>query len=421
MPVEVIMPKVDMDMASGKIMVWHVAEGQKVEKGAPLFDIETDKAAMEVEALGSGILHHPAEAGSDVAIGQPIGWLYAEDEDVGSAPDSIDQVTTVEEIPTVEQAEPETKATDSFAPVIDKIRATPLARRIAKQRGLDLSSIVGTGPRGRIGRSDVEAFESVEQTQESFFTHQITPPAPAQASDGVMAAYAGRDFVETPLDGMRRTVAARLTEAKQNVPHFYLRRSIEIDGLLDLRASMNEQLADRDIKLTINDFIIKACAVSLQQVPQANVVWAGDRVLQFQRSDITVAVSVDGGLFTPVICDADTKSLASLSGEMKALAVKARDKKLKPDEYTGGSLSISNLGMFGVEDFDAIINPPQAAILAVGAATQRKLLSKSGEERLATVMRVSLSVDHRTVDGALGAQFLAAIVENLENPFAMLA
>ncbi|MCB1410924.1 MAG: 2-oxo acid dehydrogenase subunit E2, partial [Rhodobacteraceae bacterium] len=223
------------------------------------------------------------------------------------------------------------------------------------------------------------------------------------------------------LDGMRKTVAARLTEAKQTIPHFYLRRSVQLDSLMAFRAQLNGQLESRGVKLSVNDFIIKACAMALQKVPDANAVWAGDRILRLKPSDVAVAVAIDGGLFTPVLKDAHQKSLSALSAEMKDLATRARNRKLAPHEYVGGSFAISNLGMYGIENFDAVINPPHGSILAVGAGLKQPVVKPDGEIGVATVMSMTLSVDHRVIDGALGADFLAAIIENLENPMAMLA
>ena len=220
---------------------------------------------------------------------------------------------------------------------------------------------------------------------------------------------------------MRKTVAARLTEAKQTIPHFYLRRSVQLDALMAFREQLNGQLASRNVKLSVNDFIIKACAMALQKVPAANSVWAGDRMLRLKPSDVAVAVAIDGGLFTPVIKDAHLKSLSALSAEMKDLAARARNRKLAPHEYIGGSFAISNLGMMGIENFDAVINPPHGSILAVGAGIKQPVVGKDGALTVATVMSMTLSVDHRVIDGALGAEFLSAIIENLENPLAMLA
>jgi pyruvate dehydrogenase E2 component (dihydrolipoamide acetyltransferase) len=245
--------------------------------------------------------------------------------------------------------------------------------------------------------------------------------ASGPSTEQVIKMYDGRPFEEVKLDGMRKTIAARLTEAKQSVPHFYLRRDIVLDDLMKFRAQLNKQLEGRGVKLSVNDFIIKACALALQQVPEANAVWAGDRTLKFTKSDVAVAVAIEGGLFTPVLKDAEMKSLSALSSEMKDLATRARDRKLAPHEYQGGSFAISNLGMFGIDNFDAIINPPHSAILAVGAGAKKPIVGKDGELAVGTVMSVTLSVDHRVIDGALGANLLNAIKDNLENPMTMLA
>lgn len=237
----------------------------------------------------------------------------------------------------------------------------------------------------------------------------------------VAKMYEGREYEEIKLDGMRKTIAARLSEAKQTIPHFYLRRDIQLDALMKFRGELNKQLEGKGVKLSVNDFIIKAVANALQEVPTANAVWAGDRVLQMKASDVAVAVAVEGGLFTPVLKDADMKSLSALSKEMKDLAARARDRKLAPQEYQGGSFAISNLGMFGIDNFDAIVNPPHAGILAVGTGVKKPVVGADGEIKVATVMSVTMSVDHRVIDGALGAELLKAIVENLENPVAMLA
>jgi pyruvate dehydrogenase E2 component (dihydrolipoamide acetyltransferase) len=233
--------------------------------------------------------------------------------------------------------------------------------------------------------------------------------------------FADRAYDVVQLDGMRKTIAARLSEAKQTIPHFYLRRSVNLDPLLVFRETLNKQLEGRGVKLSVNDFIIKACAVALQQVPDANAVWAGDRILRLKPSDVAVAVAVEGGLFTPVLRDAQQKSLSALSAEMKDLAARARTRKLAPHEYQGGSFAISNLGMFGIENFDAVINPPHGSILAVGAGIKTPVVGPDGEVTVATMMSMTLSVDHRVIDGALGAEFLRAIIENLQNPMAMLA
>jgi pyruvate dehydrogenase E2 component (dihydrolipoamide acetyltransferase) len=306
-----------------------------------------------------------------------------------------------------------------------RIFASPLARRIAAQKGLDLAQITGSGPHGRIVKADVEGA-----------TATATPPAPAAAAaapatapaaasgpsaDMVARMYEGREYEEIQLDGMRKTIAARLGEAKQTIPHFYLRRDIKLDALLKFRSQLNKQLEGLGVKLSVNDFIIKAVANALQQVPECNAVWAGDRVLQLKPSDVAVAVAIEGGLFTPVLQDADMKSLSALSTEMKDLAARARERKLAPHEYQGGTFAISNLGMFGIDNFDAIVNPPHAGILAVGTGVKKPVVGDDGELTVATVMSVTMSVDHRVIDGALGAELLKAIVDNLENPMVMLA
>lgn len=301
--------------------------------------------------------------------------------------------------------------------------ATPLARRIAADKGIDLKTMQGSGPHGRIVKADVENAQPSTATtaQTPAPAAAAAPLAAGPATDAVLKTYADRPHQEIKLDGMRKIIASRLTEAKQTVPHFYLRRDIQLDALLKFRSQLNKQLEPRGVKLSVNDFIIKACALALQQVPEANAVWAGDRTLQFEKSDVAVAVAIEGGLFTPVLEDADTKSLSALSAQMKDLAARARDRKLAPHEYAGGSFAISNLGMFGIDNFDAIINPPHAAILAVGAGTKKPVVGSDGELAVATVMSTTLSVDHRVIDGALGANLLNAIKDNLENPMVMLA
>jgi pyruvate dehydrogenase E2 component (dihydrolipoamide acetyltransferase) len=309
-----------------------------------------------------------------------------------------------------------------------RVFASPLARRIAKEKGLDLTQVAGSGPHGRIVRADVEGASPVAAVASA-----AAPAAGAAAAaaakaamptgmgaETVMKMYADRAFVEVALDGMRRTVAARLTEAKQTIPHFYLRREVRLDALMAFREQLNKGLESRGVKLSVNDFIIKASAIALQSVPGCNAVWAGDRMLRLKPSDVAVAVAVEGGLFTPVLRDAETKTLSALSVEMKDLAARAKSKKLAPHEYQGGSFAISNLGMMGIENFDAVINPPHGSILAVGAGIKKPVVLADGSIGVATVMSMTLSVDHRVIDGALGAEFLKVIVECLENPITML-
>jgi len=275
-------------------------------------------------------------------------------------------------------------------------------------------------------KADVESAKTAPQEAASAAKEGAAAAPAAPAPVGPSAAtvakmYEDRPHEEVTLDGMRKTIAARLSEAKQTIPHFYLRRDIRLDALLKFRSELNGKLESRGVKLSVNDFIIKACALALQQVPAANAVWAGDRLLRLKPSDVAVAVAIEGGLFTPVLRDAEAKSLSALSAEMKDLATRARERKLAPQEYQGGTFAVSNLGMYGIDNFDAVINPPHGAILAVGAGVKKPVVGEDGELTVATVMSVTLSVDHRVIDGALGAELLQAIVENLENPIAMLA
>jgi pyruvate dehydrogenase E2 component (dihydrolipoamide acetyltransferase) len=375
-----------------------------------------------------------------VKVNTPIAVLLEEGEsadDIGSAKPEAARADAGAEAapePKAERAseKPAPAKTDSPAPpapVADgrRIFASPLARRIAADKGLDLQDVKGSGPHGRIVKADVEAASTAPKAERPA-AEKAAEAAPAKAAmpagasaEQVARMFEGREFEEVKLDGMRRTVAARLTEAKQTIPHFYLRRSVRLDALMAFRSQLNAQLESRDVKLSVNDFIIKACAQALQKVPDANAVWAADRILRLTPSDVAVAVAVDGGLFTPVIRDAHLKSLSALSAEMKDLAARARNRKLAPHEYVGGSFAISNLGMYGIENFDAVINPPHGSILAVGAGIRQPVVGADGELTTATVMSMTLSVDHRVIDGALGAEFLSAIIDNLENPLAMLA
>jgi pyruvate dehydrogenase E2 component (dihydrolipoamide acetyltransferase) len=314
---------------------------------------------------------------------------------------------------------------DGKAPDGTRIFASPLARRIAADKGLDLTQVTGSGPHGRIVKSDVQGLTQTDAPQAATTapagTDKPAALATGPSADVITKMYQGRDYAEVPLDGMRKTIATRLTEAKQSIPHFYLRRDIQLDALLAFRSQLNKQLEPRGVKLSVNDFIIKACALALQTVPDANAVWAGDRMLKLKPSDVAVAVAIEGGLFTPVLKDAEMKSLSALSAEMKDLATRARDRKLAPHEYQGGSFAISNLGMMGIDNFDAVINPPHGAILAVGAGVKKPVVNTNGDVGVATVMSVTLSVDHRVIDGALGAELLAAIKDTLEAPMTMLA
>jgi pyruvate dehydrogenase E2 component (dihydrolipoamide acetyltransferase) len=428
MPTEILMPALSPTMEEGTLAKWLVKEGDTVSSGDLLAEIETDKATMEFEAVDEGVIGKilVAEGTEGVKVNTAIAVLLEDGEssdDIGTAPAPAAAPANTADKALVADVPTATAAPAPAAPTgADSTRlfATPLARRIAAQKGLDLSAIKGSGPHGRIIKADVEKTQSTAAPKaEAAPVATAAPTGPS--SDAVIKMYEGRDYEVVKLDGMRRTIAARLTEAKQTVPHFYLRRDIQLDALMEFRATLNAQLADRGVKLSVNDFIIKACALALQQVPDANAVWAGDKVLKLTPSDVAVAVAIEGGLFTPVLQDAHLKSLSALSAEMKDLAGRARDRKLAPHEYQGGSFAISNLGMFGIDNFDAVINPPHGAILAVGAGVKKPVVGKDGALAVATVMSVTLSVDHRVIDGALGAQLLNSIKDNLENPIAMLA
>lgn len=436
MPTEILMPALSPTMEEGTLAKWLVKEGDTVSSGDILAEIETDKATMEFEAVDEGVIGKimVAEGSEGVKVNTPIAVLLEDGESASdiaaSAPAKDNAPEAAPAADAGAKAAPEggSAAAAPPAPVSDggRVFASPLARRIAAEKGLDLGQITGSGPHGRIVKADVMDAKPgagpAPQTE--------APAAPAKAAaampsgpsaEQVARMYEDRDYEEVTLDGMRKTVASRLTEAKQTIPHFYLRREVQLDALMKFRADLNTQLEPRGVKLSVNDFIIKASAMALQAVPDCNAVWAGDRILRLKPSDVAVAVAIEGGLFTPVLKDAHLKSLSALSAEMKDLAGRARNKKLAPHEYVGGSMAISNLGMFGIENFDAVINPPHGSILAVGAGLKKPVVGKDGELKVATVMSMTLSVDHRVIDGALGAEFLREVVAYLENPVTMLA
>jgi pyruvate dehydrogenase E2 component (dihydrolipoamide acetyltransferase) len=447
MPTEILMPALSPTMEEGTLAKWLVKEGDTVASGDVMCEIETDKATMEFEAVDEGTIGKIliAEGTEGVKVNTAIAVLLEEGEsadDISASsepkPEASSKAAPAEAsdktAPEKGYGRGETEATANKSPAPaagnkadgSRIFASPLARRLAAQKGLELGEIKGSGPHGRIVKADVEGLSKSDAPK----AQQAAPaekPAGAAAmpsgpsSDAIAQMYADREYEEVTLNGMRKTIAARLTEAKQTVPHFYLRRDIQLDALMAFRAQLNKQLEPRGVKLSINDFIIKACALALQQVPDANAVWAGDKVFKLKPSDVAVAVAIEGGLFTPVLKDAEMKSLSALSAEMKDLATRARDRKLAPHEYQGGSFAISNLGMFGIDNFDAVINPPHGAILAVGAGVKKPVVGADGELTIATVMSVTLSVDHRVIDGALGANLLNAIKDNLEAPMTMLA
>ena len=427
MSVNILMPALSPTMEEGTLAKWLVKEGDRIQSGDLIAEIETDKATMEFEAVDEGIIGKllVTEGSEGVKVNSPIAIILDDGEDleVQETKDITLQVESKEQ--TVISAAPlETKNPLTGVAQTSSLRifATPLARRLAKENGVDLGSINGSGPHGRIVKNDIlniNAFSPIAN-QETLADPVLRTNTVQASGSSVKNLYADREFKEIPLNSMRKTVATRLTEAKQNIPHFYLRKEIKIDELLQVRSRLNAHLAERNNKLSINDFIIKSCALALQSVPMANAVWAEDKILQLKPSDIAVAVSVEDGLFTPIIRDADEKSLSNLSKEMKELAEKARSKKLMPSEYQGGSFSISNLGMFGVDDFDAVINPPHGAILAVGRGLKKPIVNDDDTISVANVMSLTLSVDHRVIDGALGADLLQSIAKYLEDPVLML-
>jgi pyruvate dehydrogenase E2 component (dihydrolipoamide acetyltransferase) len=425
MAVEVIFPKVDMDMDQGSISKWHVKDGDTVQKGQAVFEIETDKSAMEIEAPGDGVIKlADVKEGVSIAIGTVVAMIYAAGEEAKDFASLSPQTV----IPAKAGTQ---RPTDTIAIELDyclrghdgpagytKIRATPLARRLAKQTGVALSSLAGSGPRGRIVAADVKVPKPAKAVGIA------VPLASGMETAAVRALYQDGTYDVKPLDGMRRTIGQRLVQSKQTVPHFYLSATCTIDTLMATRERLNgaaPKSADKTplYKLSINDFIIKAFAVALQKVSAANVTFTDEGILHHRSSDVGVAVSVEGGLFTPIIRSAETKSLSAISGEMKELAAKARARKLQSHEYQGGTAAISNLGMFGVEQFTAIISPPHATILAVGAAVER-FIPVNKQPVLATQMSVTLSCDHRAVDGAVGAELLAAFKALIEEPALML-
>ena len=426
MAIEVLMPALSPTMEDGTLAKWFVKEGDRVEAGDLLAEIETDKATMEFEAVEEGIIEKllVSEGTEGVKVNSAIATLSGED---NSTSKNIEEPAASNTIKTETSAINAKKIeNNSDSKSRDRVFISPLARRIAEKKGIDINLISGTGPHGRIIKKDLVNLKSaplgnVLQDPDVVTAKSISPNISDSFSyDALLEIYADRNFTEIALDGMRKTIASRLSEAKQTIPHFYLRRSVKMENLLDFRQKINKKLSNKNIKVSINDIIIKACSEALQSNPDANAIWAGNKLIKFESSDIAVAVSVEGGLFTPVIKDTDQKTISNISEEMKDLAARARAKKLMPTEFQGGSFAISNLGMFGIESFDAIINPPHAAILAVGTGKKKPVVSDDGSLGAATEMELSLSVDHRVIDGVLGAQLLHTIIDNLENPIGLL-
>lgn len=434
MATEVILPKVDMDMATGKISKWFFSEGDTVKKGDVLFEIETDKAAMEIDAPAGGILRNVSGSeGVDIPVGAAVAWIYNEGEAVAAASPFVAPKTAAEAVEPVAAAAANgaaaPAAAEANAASNGDVRATPLARRLARDRGIDLSSLIGSGPRGRVVSADVAAFTAPAaaaspKAAEAPVTAPASTPVLAPSSEAVLRQFPEGSYEVQPHTGMRRTIARRLMEAKSTVPHFYVTVDCRLDALLKLRGELNAAapLANGApaYKLSVNDIVIKAYALALARVPDANVSWTEEQLVRHRFVDVGVAVSVPGGLITPIVRHAEQKSLSAISNEMKDLAARAKACKLKPEEYQGGTGAISNLGMFGVRDFAAIINPPHSTILAVGACERRPVVKEDGDLGVATLMSVTLSTDHRAVDGALGAELIGQFKALIENPMALL-
>ena len=440
MPIAVTMPALSPTMEEGTLARWLKQEGDSVNPGDVIAEIETDKATMEVEAVDEGVLGRIVvpEGTEGVKVNATIAWLLEEGEDASAlpAPDDEGAAAKPEAAPAQPEPEPESPPPAPAAPAPEpapaapaaetpagkgegegeRIAASPLARRMAKQAGLDLAGIVGSGPHGRIVKADIEKALAAGAPAAESAPAPEKAPAPTPAARPIIAALEAR---EVPHSNVRKVIARRLTEADRDIPQIYLSVDMEIDRLLAARKEINEAL-DGTAKVSVNDMVIKAAALALRQVPGVNAQWTETATLLLGTVDISVAVAYEGGLITPIVFDADRKGLAQIANEMKELAGRAREGKLKPEEYQGGGFSVSNLGMYGVSHFTSIVNPPQAAILAVGAGTQ-KVVVRDGEMAVATVMTCTLTCDHRALDGAMGAQWLQVFKGYIERPASMLA
>jgi pyruvate dehydrogenase E2 component (dihydrolipoamide acetyltransferase) len=435
MPIELKMPALSPTMEEGTLAKWLVKEGDEVKSGDILAEIETDKATMEFEAVDEGTIAKilVAEGTDGVKVGAPIAILAGEGEDANAAaapkadapppappkapaapkPDATPKAAKpAAEAPAPQPAPAAPESPPPARAEGERIKASPLARRLAEAHGIDLSTMKGSGPGGRIVRADIDSMAGRAPSTAPTAAKPATAPAAPVSSETPHEA--------VKLSNIRKTVARRLTESKQTIPHYYLTVDIQLDALLKLRSELNKGLESRSVKLSVNDLLIKALAVALIEVPSANVSFAGDQMLKYSRADISVAVAIPDGLITPIIFGADTKSLSTISKEMTDLAARARDGKLQPPEYLGGTASISNLGMFGIKQFDAVINPPQGMIMAVGAGEKRPYVVNDSLQ-IATVMSASGSFDHRAIDGAEGARLMQAFKRLVENPLGMLA
>ncbi|MGR9503985.1 pyruvate dehydrogenase complex dihydrolipoamide acetyltransferase [Rhizobium leguminosarum] len=452
MPINITMPALSPTMEEGNLSKWLVKEGDKVKSGDVIAEIETDKATMEVEAVDEGtVAKLVVAAGTEgVKVNALIAVLAADGEDVSAAASGAGSAAPAPKAdgaaaPKAEAAPAPAQSTPAAAPVTaaapasvssdgSRTFSSPLARRLAKEAGIDLSAVAGSGPHGRVVKSDIEAAVAgggakAAAAPVSAAAPQAAAPAPAAAApkgaseEAVLKLFEPGSYELVPHDGMRKTIARRLVESKQTIPHFYVSVDCELDALLALRAQLNDAAPRQDsapaYKLSVNDMVIKAMALALRDVPDANVSWTDSNMVKHKHADVGVAVSIPGGLITPIIRKAEEKTLSTISNEMRDLGKRAKDRKLKPEEYQGGTSSVSNMGMMGVKNFAAVVNPPHATILAVGAGEQRVVVKK-GEMTIATVMSVTLSTDHRCVDGALGAELLQAFKGYIENPMGML-
>ena len=459
MPINILMPALSPTMEEGNLSKWNVKEGDKVKSGDVIAEIETDKATMEVEAIDEGTLAKIVvpEGTQDVPVNQLIAVIAGEGEDVkavaagagsdapkAQAPKAEAAPAKAEDKGDDKDAAPEAAKAASAAQQAavpapaappqtaggeGRVFASPLARRMAKDAGIEIGRVQGSGPHGRIVAKDIEAAKSGQGLKPAAAAPaagatQAATPIPAMADDKIRAMFPEGSYEVVSHDGMRKIIAQRLTQSKRTIPHFYLTVDCNIGSLMALREQINAGAPkDKDgkptFKLSVNDFVIKAMALALQRVPDANVTWTEGAMLKHKTSDVGVAVAIPGGLLTPVVRNAEQKTLSAISNEMKDLAARARNRRLKPEEYQGGSTAVSNLGMFGIREFSAVINPPHATILAVGAGEERAVV-KDGKIEIANMMTVTLSTDHRAVDGALGAEFISAFRTLIENPMSML-
>jgi pyruvate dehydrogenase E2 component (dihydrolipoamide acetyltransferase) len=436
MSIDVLMPALSPTMEEGTLAKWHVKKGDQVSSGDMIAEIETDKATMEVEAVDEGTVEDilVPEGTEGVKVNTPIARLSGEGGMAAPPPSAAPPPPAKPEAeakpkapeppkpappPAPEAAAPPPKATG------ERVFASPLARRLAEQKGVDLAAVKGTGPHGRIVKADIEAAQPGAKAPAAKAAPQAGAPAPKTAAEPRHAlsleqqGIAAGSYDLIPLDGMRKTVARRMTDSFRDVPHFPLTIDLEIDALLSARAKINAMLEPKGVKVSVNDMVIKAAAVALKQVPEANASYTPEGIAMHHRADISMAVAVPGGLITPIIRAAETKGLAQIATEAKDLAERARSKKLKPEEYLGGTFSVSNLGMFGIRSFASIINEPQGAIMSVGVGEKRPV-ARGGELAVATVMSVTLTCDHRVVDGATGARFLAAFKPLIEDPITLI-